>query len=137
MPAKLTQSFVDRQGFTSSGTRWITDTELKGFSLAIRQTVKTYYAAAEIGGRLLRRKLGHADVLPAAQARNLAKEMLVDLHRGIDPKRTTTETLEEALETYLSRHRVKASTARQYREAVGLYLKDWLRRDVASLTRQE
>jgi hypothetical protein len=135
MPAKLTQILVERQPFTSTGTRWITDTELKGFSLAIGRTVKAYYAAAEVGGRLLRRKLGHADVLTAPQARNLAKEMLVDLRRGIDPKRATTETLEESLATYLSRRRVKASTARQY--AVSLYLKDWLRRDVASLTRQE
>ena len=138
MRAKLTQSLVERQAFTTDGkTRWIFDTELRGFSLAIGKTCLTYYASAEIGGRLMRRKIGHADVLTAPQARNLAKEMVVDLRRGIDPKRPTTETLAAALETYLQRRRLKATSAQQYRDAFSLYLKGWLNRDILSLARRE
>jgi integrase len=134
---KITQGLVERQPFSTDGTRWLFDKELRGFALAVGKTTKTFYASCEANGRTLRRKIGRAAVLTAPQARTLAREMLVDLRRGIDARRPTSETLAAALETYLQRRRLKATSARQYRVAFNLYLRAWLNRDILSLTRAE
>ena len=110
MKIKITQSVVDRQQHTTSGTRWLHDVELRGFCLAVGMGVKTFYAATEHRGRSLRRKVGRSDVMTAAEARNEARSMLADMRRGIDPKRPVGETLGDAFKTYLARKRLKAST---------------------------
>jgi hypothetical protein len=76
MKVKITQSVVDRQQYTASGTRWLHDTELRGFCFAVGMTCRTYYASCEYRGRLMRRKVGRDDVLTAAEARNEARSML-------------------------------------------------------------
>jgi Arm DNA-binding domain len=134
---KLTQGAVDRQPYTSSGTRWFHDTELRGFALAVGMATKTYYASCEANGRTIRRKIARADVMHAAEARRRAAALLVDMRAGRDPRQPIGSTLAEAFETYLQRRHVKPSTARQYREAFELHLKDWLRRPIAGLTRAE
>jgi hypothetical protein len=53
---KLTQTVVDREPLTTSGTKWLHCAELKGFSLAVGSTCKTFFASAEsLGSRLDRR----------------------------------------------------------------------------------
>ena len=137
MKIKITQSVVDRQQHTTSGTRWLHDVELRGFCLAVGMGVKTFYAATEHRGRSLRRKVGRSDVMTAAEARNEARSMLADMRRGIDPKRPVGETLGDAFKTYLARKRLKASTIEQYGDAFKRHFKDWKRRPVADLTRAD
>ena len=67
MLVKITQTVVNRQQFTTSGTRWLHDTELRGFSLAVGMTTRTFYAGTEYRGRLMRRKVGRSDVLTRIQ----------------------------------------------------------------------
>jgi Arm DNA-binding domain len=86
MKIKITQTVVDKQRYTTSGTRWLHDVELRGFCLAVGMTCKTFYASTEYRGRLMRRKVGRADVMTAAEARNEARSMLADMRRGIDGK---------------------------------------------------
>jgi integrase len=137
MKIKITQTVVDKQRHTTSGTRWLHDVELRGFCLAVGMTTKTFYASTEYRGRSMRRKVGRSDVMTAAEARNEARSMLADMRRGIDPKRPVGETLGDAFKTYLARKRLKASTIEQYEESFRRHFEDWKRRPVADLTRAD
>jgi hypothetical protein len=113
MQVKLTQTVVDRELSTTSGTRWLHDTELRGFALAVGMTCRTFYASCEVRGRFVRRKVGRSDVLTAAEARS----MLAVMRDGLDPRRPLGEALRATFEAYLDRHKLKASSIRQYRYA--------------------
>jgi integrase len=137
MKIKITQTVVDKQRHTTSGTRWLHDTELRGFCLAVGMTCRTYYASCEYRGRLMRRKVGRDDVLTAAEARNKARSMLALMRDGTDPKRPVGETLGDAFKAYLARKRLKASTIEQYEDAFKRHFEDWQPRPVTDLTRAE
>jgi integrase len=136
MRVKITQTAVDKTPLTSSGTVWLHDVELKGFCCAVGMTCKTFYASTEYRGRLMRRKVGRADVLTAAEARNKARSMLALMRDGIDPKKPMGETLADAFEAYLARKQLKPSTVAHYRDSLKR-IDDWMRRPVADITRSE
>ncbi|MCB1470259.1 MAG: hypothetical protein KDK08_24635 [Rhizobiaceae bacterium] len=54
---KITQAVVDGLPFHDT-TTWFHDTELAGFNMSVGRKSKTYYAAAERDGRLMRVKIG-------------------------------------------------------------------------------
>lgn len=83
MRVKITQSVVDRQGFTTSGTRWLHDTELRGFCLAVGMTTRTFYASTEYA--LLASLVALAGVLFLGEIGDALNSTLMAVDRGLRP----------------------------------------------------
>ncbi len=130
---------------------FIWDSEVRNLGVRIQPTGrKTFVYQYRFHRRPRRLMIGPADVLPLVLARDLAREAIVKVSRGIDPAEErqaarnaiTVSALAERFDaTHITFH-VKASTAREYRHSIKNYIlpaigakkvRDVTRADVANL----
>ncbi|MDR1732748.1 MAG: site-specific integrase [Synergistaceae bacterium] len=99
MSIKLTQG--NFQTVAPEGkSRWINDTGLRGLCLYVAMdNRRTWYISYTADGRKSHHKLGSADVLTVAEARDLARDFLSKIARGEKPheKKAAVPTLGEYL----------------------------------------
>jgi hypothetical protein len=96
------------------------DTAMSGFGVLCSgtSTAKTYVVRSRIRGRSIRKTFANAALISLNDARQRAKEMLVDFSNGKDPRAARTGegvTLREALDTYLSLQRLKPRSREEMR----------------------
>ena len=147
---KLTKRTVDR--LASDGRdRFYWDSELPGFGLRIRASGRKYYVVQfRTKGRERRMTLGRHGTLTPEAARRHAITLIAEARDGIDPaaesdaarlKVTMNSLAARFLEEHVATH-CKASTARDYRSLIRLYIEprfatrevtDIERRDIAAL----
>lgn len=105
------------------------DSDLKGFAVLCSGTTnaKTYIVQRDINGRTRRVTVAAVNELSLEKAKQLAADMLLDLRRGIDPKRKDLDaTLRLTLENYLAaRKDLRPASIRVYRQ-IERYLSQWL-----------
>lgn len=124
---KLTKAFVDSA--SEAGFYW--DTDMRGFGLRISGKTKTYIVQTRINGKDKRRTIGRHGVYTAEAARKRAREMLVQMSNGIDPKedqrarREEGTTLQEAFDAYLARKKLAPRTEGDYKDYMRRYFADW------------
>jgi integrase len=136
----LTQKAVDRlRAPTASGKQEIHwDAELRGFGILLSgvSNSRTYIAQRDLpGGKTRRVTIASTAEMALAKAKEAAREILVDMRRGIDPKRKATGTLQETLDAYLKANKdIRPRTREVYASFVRLYLAPWQDRPLASIT---
>lgn len=129
------------------------DTELPGFGVLASLTVKSFIAQKDIGGRTVRVSIGRYPTWAPDQARRRARELLVDMDKGIDPHAKAREeaarqrrmewqtfTLAQAVDEHCARMRTKGCVARSIdtvRDIVDRYLDDWRNRPLVAITRTD
>jgi len=122
------------------------DSELRGFGLCVGATAKTFIVQRDVNGRTTRVKIDRYPVITVEQARREAQQLLAKMGRGISPveeKRAAKArgvTLREALNAYeetLKAKRRSPKTIHGYRYAIETYLKDWLVRPLAEISRAD
>jgi integrase len=122
------------------------DTELHGFGLCVGAGAKTYFAQRSVRGRSRRVTIGRHGVFTVDQARRRAQQLLGKMADGVDPvdekrkARARGFTLRQALalcEQTLKTKKRSDKTISGYRYAIATYLKDWLDRPLAEITRDE
>jgi integrase len=122
------------------------DTELRGFGLVVGATAKSFIAQRTVRGRGRRVTIGRYPVFTVDVARREAQQLLAKMARGEDPieekrkARARGFTLREALELTEQTLKTKGRSIRTidgYRYALETYLKDWLDRALAEITRHE
>jgi integrase len=133
--------------------------ELRGFLVRVTaKGTKTYYVKNSVrGGRsCVLVKIGRHGQVTTNEARILAKEVLHQMSKGIDPNLTRkadkvrsvadaerqrsediakSVTLEEVLDRYLRDRTLKESTAKDYRKLVKLCFADWLAKPINVVSR--
>ena len=123
------------------------DSAQQGFGLMVGKAgAKTFVVRGSIRGRDRRLKIGRWGTWTVDQARKRAKELQVDFDKGIDPiaerKRAAARgiTLEDALllkkQSLLAEGKA-AKTLRNVEREIRLYLKSWLKRPLAEISREE
>ena len=142
MAHKLTKSFIDSIPLTVSGQAFYRDTELKGFGLRVGTTGKVYIAESKVNGKVVRTTIGKHGVYTAEQARLRAREILLMMTKGENPKDVKDEerargvTLEQALADFLSaRKSLKPRTIYDYKKCVDAYLPDWRKKPLSEITK--
>ena len=118
---------------------FVRDAELRGFFLRVRPSgVKSYGVLSRLGrkGNKIERIIGNAATYSPKQAREVAKEWLVQFDQGIDPKATRKGAMTplQLLEQYIASKSLKPRTESDYRYNFQHYLKPLNSRKIQNLT---
>lgn len=115
------------------------DTEVRGFALFTGKTSKTFYFQKDVRGRTQRTKIGAFPLINAGQTRMVAMELAVEHSSGVAARRLTAAkipTLEQALETYLARPKLRSDHNRTSVETqMRIHLKGWLHLPLNEITK--
>ncbi|MBV5341106.1 MAG: integrase family protein [Deltaproteobacteria bacterium] len=148
----ITKTSVEELTIPASGRVDYSDDKLKGFGVRVSPTSISFYACRRVNGRLVRTKIDTFDKITVEKARKRAKEILLDMEKGIDPNQVKKERIEQAetarqeeekvgktlqacLDEYLQKGRLKPRTIETYQDLCRLYLADWLQRPAEEITR--
>jgi integrase len=125
------------------------DDEVRGFGLRVGRgddPVRSFIVQKDIRGRTRRVTIGKWPTWRVAQARERARELIVQMDKGIDPAAVKREeaargvTLAQAIEYHQAAMRAKRCAPRSVeyiREECERHLSDWLQRPLASVGRNE
>lgn len=149
---KLTKTVVDRLSLPRVSSKDGSakqvihrDSALPGFALRVGSGgTKTFIVEKRVNGRNKRITLGKYPTLTCEQARKQALETLSQMAQGKDPtidastKRAKHITLEEVYNDYLKTHpNLSPDTVHDYDRIVKGYLKDWLKRPMMSIRKED
>lgn len=143
---KITKSVADRATRGGLAQKLYLDTELRGFGLCVGARAKTFFVRRTVAGRDMRVAIDRYGVLTVEEARNKARKLLEKMRDGIDPVRERRSkeargiTLGQAWEMYqetLDSKGRAAKTKDDYGKSLRIYLKDWLERPLADITRAD
>lgn len=134
---KLTETFAKKIPPAKSGTEKYWDTEVKGLVLFVGKKSKTWYFQKDVGGRTQRRMIGRFPVISAQAARQTALGLALEMGRGAGRQiQIGAPTLEEALEGYLARPKLRSQTHKySMRQQFDLHLKDWMRLPLGEISK--
>ncbi|MHC4164051.1 MAG: tyrosine-type recombinase/integrase [Planctomycetota bacterium] len=113
------------------------------FGMVVSRRSKTFIVQKDVAGRSVRVTIGRYPTWTPEQARERARELIVQMDRGINPNQRKREraargvTLAEAVEMHLDAMRAKDCTQRSManlREEVRRYLGPWVRKALAEVS---
>jgi len=121
------------------------DTKQLGLGVKITpKGTKTFFVEGWVNGRSRRKKIGRHPGVSIEQARKDAKGIMGDFSRGIDSvadakaKKNSEITLEQVLVDYLTdRKKLKPRTIEDYKSVLRVGLKDWKKKLLSTITKQD
>lgn len=144
MDIRFNKSALDRLSPARPGRRdHYQDADFPSLSLRVTDKgVKTFVVVRRVVTKIVRVTLGRFPEMTVEQARRTAAGELALLVNGRNPnaeRRSEVRqkmTLPQVLEDYIStRKKLKARTAKEYRECLELMFSDWLDRPIVSISR--
>jgi len=148
---KLTDTLAKTLPF-GSADKYFRDAETPGLALKISKSDKrTWVYEGRVHGRSYRRSLGDARSLPCKQAREMAREVYVELRNGHDRFAAAKEVvrqqkldraatmrkepnLREHVAAYVKQPHLRPDTVRFYNQLATVELADWLHLDPLKFT---
>jgi len=139
---KLTKKLIDAAKPPASGQVFLRDDSLRGFAVRITKGSTTFILETAIHGRVRRMSLGRYGALTLDEARQLAREKMVDIAHGKDPvaerqQRRQAPTWSELETMYLARHAPRKKSAIDDIGLLNHHLAAWRPRTLASITRED
>lgn len=138
---RLTKATVDRIKAPAQGQALYWDAELQGFGLRAGAQDKAYVAQGRVNGRTVRYTIGRHGRYTSDEARKLAKAILGDMSKGIDPneakaeKRARGVTLNQLYDDFKqSRKELKPKTLYDYDRMMRVYFAGWRNKPVREVT---
>ena len=149
---KLTKTSVEKLPYADKGKQVdYLDSDLDGFGIRVSATGKKYFVRRLIGKKRVRVMIGSHPIKTAEDARGEARVKLGVMESGVDPNEVKREkirqvtkqaeeeqrqsiTLEKAFTVYLDKRKLKPNTVTLYRRLFDLYLSDWLKLPISSIT---
>lgn len=140
---RFTKRAVEALSHPQKGQVLYRDELLRGFGVRVGAQSKVFYVEGQVAGRTRRVTIGRADAVPVDEARKRALGILSEMAAGVDPnaekRRVAQEslTLGQAFDRFFdTRSSLADSTRESYQRTADLYLKDWKRSAITSITRQ-
>jgi integrase len=141
--AKLTKSFVDNVAIPASGYALYWDQQDKGFGLRVTAGGKrTYIVQGRVNGKSARLTIGTHNPWTAEKARSAARDLLMSMNKGTDPRETRKEaaaakvTLGEVADSYLRDRALKESSKGEIRRHVSTTFDAWRQKPISSINRE-
>lgn len=141
--AKLTKTYVDKLVAPVSGYDLHWDDQDRGFGVRITAAGKrTYVVQGRVNGRSARLTIGSHDPWTCDNARKEARELLMAMDRGIDPRAKAKEdatakiSLRDVADAYLRDRPLKDSSKSEIERHVTTTFAGWLTKPIASITRE-
>jgi len=149
-PMLLTEKSINKLPFADLGQYVVRDSELGGFYLNVGKRTKSYMVHGEFwedGVRefVQRKKVGVHGAISAREARNMAKEILLKISRGVrsgeaEKPGPKTLTLQMAWHRYRDAHMIRKGRAERtienYTDYMERLLEDWLQFPLARLSKK-
>lgn len=140
---KLTKSFIEKIEFSDLKQKIHWDPKINGFGVRVSKKTKSFIVQRDINGRTKRITIGKFPNFHPEVAREIAKEYLRQMARGIDPRDAETNNTEEIrkieqlAQDYFSERgaRLSKGTLVGYRSFLTIQFSDWLKKDLNSISR--
>lgn len=140
---KLTKTVVENIKFSDGNQKIYWDTKISGFGVRVSRKTKSFIAQRDINGQTKRITIGKFPNIHPEHARESAKELLNQMAKGIDPrdaelnKTVEIRKLEQLAHDYFAERgtRLTEGTLVGYRNFLAIQFKDWLKKDMKSISR--
>lgn len=139
----FTKRAIEALPMPKAGQVFYRDNTLRGFGLRVGSRSKVFYVEGQVNARTKRVTIGRADVLSVDAARKRALSILSDMAAGTDPnaekrrKAQESITLRAAWDRFFeTRTSLASTTVDAYRRTQKLYLRDWAKSPITSISRQ-
>lgn len=144
---KLNNAGVNGLDLPMQGEYFVWDSEIKGFGIKLTPTSMSYIAQGRVNGKSKRATIGKHGVFTPKQARDKAKQLLMDMANGIDPvqvkrkEQASSQTLVQVAEQYKANKRtkegytLKESTKSDIDRHLNESFSDWTDKPLSALTR--
>jgi integrase len=140
--ATITKSFIDKLQPPSQGYKLYFDDDVRGFGARVTAGGKvTFFVQARVLGKELRYTIGSADHWPIKGARDQARDLVVQMNKGIDPreakraKKAALVTLRMVADEYMARPgKLKPSSKAQIERHVITTFKDIEHKPIADIS---
>ena len=141
--AKLTKTYIDKITPPASGYALHWDEQDRGFGMRVTKDGKrTYIAQGRVNGKEARISIGPHGVFTADQAREVAREHLRSMRKGIDPRTVAKERaaetvcLRDVADAYIRDRQLKESSKAEIQRHVTTTFEAWLKKPIASINRE-
>ena len=117
---------------------FLRDSNLKGFGVKVNPTGSVkFIAEVKHKGKSKRKTVGSFPIISLQDARAKALSFISAVKSGtLTEKQVKRVTLHAILDGYIAGDRLKPRTVRDYQEAIGFYLSDWLDHKVSEITKE-
>lgn len=139
--SNLTKSYIQQVAYpTTSVQKFEWDDSMKGFGVRVTAASKTFIVDRKFKGRTVRLSIGRFPEWTVQQARERARELIVMMDKGIDPrieaKKKADEgvTLEVLFSQFMSERQLKERTQSDYCRYLNHYLSSWKSRPITRIT---
>jgi integrase len=140
----FTKRSVDALPYPKAGQVLYRDETLTGLGVRVGTQSKVYFVEGQVLGRTKRISIGRTDVFSVDAARKVAMGHLIDMAGGVDPNAKKRQLYEESITVAAAFNQflqtrgasLATSTVEIYRRTFSLYLKDWAKMPLVSITRQ-
>lgn len=140
---RFTKRAVDALSHPDKGQVLYRDELLRGLGVRVGAKSKVYYVEGQVAGRTRRVTIGRADAVSVDDARKRALGILSDMAAGTDPNAEKRRVAQESVTLgqsfdrfFTTRSTLADSTVESYQRTMNLYLKDWRRTSITSISRQ-
>lgn len=137
----LTKTVVDGLTLPNKNPVFIWDTKLPNFGVKLNPSGKVYVAQGRVDGKTRRVTIGPHGVFTVDQARQAAKQVLLDMANGVNPnlEKKLIEargiTLSSVVDDYIRDRTLKPSTIKDIRKHLNGTFKEWKDKPLAAITR--
>lgn len=138
--SNLTKSYIERRpNASSSQQKFEWDDAIKGFGIRITAGSKTFIVDRKLNGKTIRLTIGRFPAWSPQDARQRARELVVMMDKGIDPRleaRKQAEqgvTLATVFEQFLIERPLKERTKSDYQRYLNYYFSAWKDRSISRI----
>lgn len=144
MANTFTINFIEKQPFPQGNKPvWFWDKKLPGLGLKITKTKKVFIAQGRVNSTSRRITIGPYPRIDLPTARDLARDALVNMAKGLDPSKEKKRneafiiTVGEVYRRYLVEKNLKPSTVDQHNCRWRTVLSVWEKKLIADITRKD